>query len=87
MDNRNAYTRRPDGNASAVATLFGIQDLLGTIAPGKLAGLILLNADPLVNSRKYSAHRSGVANGRLMKRGKAVRRKTNATRPANLPYG
>ena len=47
------------------ARYFGMLDSLGTIAPGKLADLVLLDANPLTdirNTRKISAV---VANGRL----------------------
>lgn len=44
------------------AEFFGMQDSLGTIAPGKLADLVLLSADPLADVRN-TTHIVGVATG------------------------
>ena len=41
---------------------------LGTVAPGKLAGLVLLDADPLVDITNTQRIRSVVLNGRLLDR-------------------
>jgi hypothetical protein len=43
-------------------------DSLGTVAPGKLADLVLLDADPLVDVRNAAQIRAVVANGRYLDR-------------------
>jgi len=43
-------------------------DSLGTVAPGKLADLILLDADPLKNIANTMTIRAVVANGRYYDR-------------------
>ncbi len=43
-----------------------LQDSLGTIAPGKLADLVLLDADPLADIRNTRRINAVVANGRLL---------------------
>jgi hypothetical protein len=43
-------------------------DSLGTVAPGKLADLVLLDADPLADIRNTTAIRAVVANGRYFDR-------------------
>ncbi len=48
------------------AKFFGMQDSLGTIAPGKLADLVLLDADPLADIRNTRRVNTVVANGRLL---------------------
>ncbi len=50
------------------AEFFGMQDLLGTIGPGKLADLVLLDADPLVDIRNTTKLGGVVANGRYLDR-------------------
>jgi imidazolonepropionase-like amidohydrolase len=50
------------------ARWFGIQDELGTIAPGKLADLVLLDADPLENIKNLRKISGVVANGRYYDR-------------------
>lgn len=48
------------------ARYLGALDSLGTIAPGKVADLVLLTADPLVDIRNLRAIEAVMANGRLM---------------------
>ena len=47
------------------ARYFGMLDSLGTIAPGKLADLVLLDANPLLDIRNTRRIAAVVANGRL----------------------
>jgi len=51
------------------AEFFGMQDSLGTIAEGKVADLVLLDADPLFDIRNTTRIRGVVANGRYLDRG------------------
>jgi len=50
------------------ARYFGATDSLGTIAVGKLADLVLLDADPLADIRNTRRIRAVVLNGRLLER-------------------
>ena len=50
------------------AEFFGMQDTLGTIAVGKVADLVLLDADPLVDIRNTTRIRGVVTNGRYLDR-------------------
>ncbi len=50
------------------AKFLGATDSLGTVAPGRLADLVLLDADPLTNIRNISAIHAVVANGRYFDR-------------------
>ena len=50
------------------AEFAGILDSLGTIEPGKLADLVLLDADPLVDIRNVGRVRAVIARGRLYDR-------------------
>jgi imidazolonepropionase-like amidohydrolase len=50
------------------ARFFDATDSLGTIAPGKLADLVLLDADPLLDIDNARRIRAVVANGRLFDR-------------------
>jgi imidazolonepropionase-like amidohydrolase len=48
------------------AEYFGMADSLGTVTPGRIADLILLDADPLTDIRNTRRIRAVVANGRLI---------------------
>ncbi|MGH7562671.1 MAG: amidohydrolase family protein [Gemmatimonadales bacterium] len=50
------------------AELLGATDSLGTVAQGKLADLVLLDANPLADIRNSTRIRAVVANGRLYER-------------------
>jgi imidazolonepropionase-like amidohydrolase len=50
------------------ARVLGMADSLGTIEPGKLADLVLLDADPLADIRNTRRIRAVVADGRLYRR-------------------
>ena len=50
------------------AKLLAGTDSLGTIAPGKLADLVLLDADPLADITNITTIRAVVANGRYFDR-------------------
>ncbi|HJU74119.1 MAG TPA: amidohydrolase family protein [Gemmatimonadaceae bacterium] len=56
------------------ARFLGLLDSLGVIAPGKVADLVLLDADPLANIRNAARSSMVLANGRLfeVRRGEAV---------------
>lgn len=73
-----AATRNP-------ATFFGMQDSLGTIAPGMLADLVLLDADPLRDIRNTTAIRAVVVNGRLLDRAALDRLAPSASAPGPRP--
>ncbi len=51
------------------ARVMGLADSLGTVEVGKLADLVLLNADPLADIRNTQRIRAVIANGRLFRRG------------------
>jgi imidazolonepropionase-like amidohydrolase len=55
------------------ARYFGATDSLGTIAVGKLADLVLLDADPLADIRNTRRIRAVVLNGRLLERTDLIR--------------
>jgi imidazolonepropionase-like amidohydrolase len=48
------------------ATFLGMQDSLGTITPGKLADLVLLDADPTVSIGNTRRIHAVVADGRVI---------------------
>jgi imidazolonepropionase-like amidohydrolase len=50
------------------AQFLGMTDRLGTIAPGKLADLVLLDANPLQDIRSTTRIATVVANGRVFTR-------------------
>jgi imidazolonepropionase-like amidohydrolase len=50
------------------ARVLGLADALGTVEAGKLADLVLLDADPLADIRNTRRIRAVVANGRLFRR-------------------
>lgn len=50
------------------ARFLGATDSLGTVARGKIADLVLLDADPLLDVRNTTHIRAVVANGRLLDR-------------------
>jgi hypothetical protein len=61
------------GEALRAATLdparfLGMADSLGTVQPGRLADLVLLDADPLADIRNTRRIRAVIANGRLLDR-------------------
>jgi hypothetical protein len=53
---------------------FGALDSLGTIQPGRLADLVLLDADPLAHIRNTRRIHRVIANGRLIDRAALLRR-------------
>ena len=54
--------------ALQAATINPAKFLLGTVAPGKLADLVLLDADPLTDITNTTTIRAVVANGRYFDR-------------------
>jgi imidazolonepropionase-like amidohydrolase len=50
------------------ARFMGLADSLGTVQPGKLADLVLLDADPLADIANTRRIRAVIANGRLFDR-------------------
>ena len=50
------------------AEFFGLESTLGTIAPGKTADIVLLNADPLANIRSTRHISAVIQGGRLFRR-------------------
>jgi imidazolonepropionase-like amidohydrolase len=67
-------TRRP-------AEFFGLQNSLGTIERGKIADLVLLEADPLVDIKNTRRIGAVVVNGNYMSR-EAIQRMLNEVRVA-----
>ncbi|HEX2188045.1 MAG TPA: amidohydrolase family protein [Longimicrobiaceae bacterium] len=69
------------------ARALGMADSLGTVAPGKLADLVLLDADPLQDVRNTARIAAVIHDGRLLDRAaldallEAVRRSATATAP------
>jgi imidazolonepropionase-like amidohydrolase len=57
------------------ARYLGATDSLGTIAPGKLADLVLLDADPLVDIRHTTRIHAVVADGRFYYRRETATRR------------
>lgn len=55
------------------ARYFGMLDSAGTVAPGKLADLVLLDANPLINIRNTRRIAAVILNGRLQNRPAAGR--------------
>ena len=51
----------------APARWFGMQDSLGTVAPGKLADLVLLDANPLLDIRNLRRIRAVLLSGRVVR--------------------
>lgn len=51
----------------APARWFGMQDSLGTVAPGQLADLVLLDANPLSDIRNLGRIRAVVQQGRVVR--------------------
>jgi imidazolonepropionase-like amidohydrolase len=72
--------RRPDVHAGTAvrpgerAAYLGSLDSLGTIQPGRLADLVLLDADPLADIRNTRRIHRVIANGRVMDRAALLRR-------------
>jgi len=50
------------------ARYLGLADSLGTVAENKLADLVLLDADPLIDIRNTTRIRAIIADGRLLDR-------------------
>jgi imidazolonepropionase-like amidohydrolase len=72
----------------APAEFFGMQETLGTIAAGKLADLVLLDADPLVDIRNSQKISGVVASGRYLNQTELARllaRAEKAARPSVRP--
>jgi amidohydrolase family protein len=55
------------------ARFFGLADSLGTIAPGRVADLVLLDANPLADIRHTRRIAAVVANGRYLDRAALIR--------------
>jgi imidazolonepropionase-like amidohydrolase len=53
----------------APATRFGVAALKGTVTPGKLADLVLLDGDPIADAAAFSRVRFTIRTGRLMYEG------------------
>jgi imidazolonepropionase-like amidohydrolase len=53
---------------------WGALDSLGTIQPGRLADLVLLNADPLADIRNTRRIHRVIASGRIVDRAALLRR-------------
>ena len=62
------------GLTRAPAEHFGLQRELGTIEPGKMADLVVLDGDPLKDIRQTRRIRAVVRGGRLMERSERVLR-------------
>ncbi len=62
------------------ARVLGLADSLGTIEPGKLADLVLLDANPLEDIRNTQKIRAVVADGRLYRRADLDRLLAGVTR-------
>jgi imidazolonepropionase-like amidohydrolase len=56
------------------AAYLGALDSLGTIQPGRLADLVLLDADPLADIRNTRSIHRVIANGRVVDRAALLRR-------------
>ena len=67
------------------ARFLGATDSLGTVAPGKLADLVLLDADPLQDIHNTTRIRAVVLNGRYLDRAALDALLADAERVARLP--
>ena len=66
---------------SEAARLLNASGTLGTIAPGKAADLVLLEADPLDDVKNFGRISAVVLRGKLLERGDLDRLLEAATRP------
>jgi imidazolonepropionase-like amidohydrolase len=53
---------------SNIAKAYRVDDKLGTIAPGKIADLVILAADPLANAKNYRRIDTVIQEGRIVDR-------------------
>jgi imidazolonepropionase-like amidohydrolase len=53
---------------SNIAKAYRVDDKLGTIAPGKIADLVILDADPLASARNYRRLHAVIQEGRIVDR-------------------
>jgi imidazolonepropionase-like amidohydrolase len=72
MDHWIAAGVPPDRLFSALtidnARMFGLDDRVGTVEPGKIANLLLLNANPLENVKAYDAIETVFLHGQPLRR-------------------
>jgi imidazolonepropionase-like amidohydrolase len=59
------------------ARMFRLDDRIGTVEPGKLANLLLLNASPLENVKAYDAIETVILHGQPLRRSDLSARKSS----------